>query len=175
MTLSRLNSFSSQYILVAGGVPPTDPDCPQCLHSALSSVEILRIGSSAWEVSTPLPVPVLFASAININNVIYLLGGGTLIPRHVMSHHNICITGLSNSNFEESQDIYEWQPSTKQWRFSATMLGKRSAFGISALDLESGMLDHCVAGNRGSAMFDDQVTSSLNRTMVDKIAGLYQG
>ena len=43
--------------------------------SALSSVEILRVSEAAWEVTTALPLPLVFSSAININNVLYLLGG----------------------------------------------------------------------------------------------------
>merc|ERR1711953_1616511 len=144
-------------LLTAGGIPDTASTCPECPQSGLSSVEILRVGEAAWEVTTALPVPLIFSSAININNVLYLLGG------------------VSNSDFDESQDIYEWLPATREWIVTAKMLSKRSAFGISAIDIEAGMLEHCVSGNRGTDMLEGQTGAPLNQTTIDNVLSLYLG
>ena len=46
------------------------------------------------------------------------------------------------------------------------MLSKRFGFGISAIDVDSGMLEHCVSGNRANDMLEGQHGAPLNQTII---------
>ena len=65
--------------MVAGGW-----DTPNYSH--LDSVEILYLGSSSWVFTTPLPRAETYVRAANLDNTIYLFGGGTPSSAGLQSH-----------------------------------------------------------------------------------------
>ena len=75
--------------------------------------------------------------------------------------------------YEENQYIYEWDPTAKRWTVEAFMLEKRSAFGISAVGLDSEIFQHCEAGNRGTEMMNNNTAASLSDEIIDKIVSIF--
>ena len=157
---------------MAGGVPDYDPSCSNCQQWALDSVEILRVGGSGWEFTTALPVPLIFASGISVNNVFLVMGGH--LASHLSTIHLIIVfEGISNMNLDENQSIYEWDPTAEQWTEAAEMMERRSAFGISAVGLDSDIFQHCETGNRFTETTGNQTVANLSDEIIDKIVSIF--
>ena len=83
------------------------------------------------------------------------------------------IEGVSNSNLEENEYIYKWDPAEKQWIKDAKMLERRSAFGISAVDLDDGIFKHCEAGNRVTDNTGNQTAATVSKEIIDQIVSIF--
>ena len=83
------------------------------------------------------------------------------------------IEGVTNSNFEENDSIYKWNPAAKQWIEEAKMLERRSAFGISAVDLDNGIFKHCETGNRVTDNTGNQTAATVSNEIIDQIVSIF--
>ena len=82
------------------------------------------------------------------------------------------IEGVSNSNFEENQYIYKWDPAANQWIEEAKMMERRSAFGISAVDLDGEIFKHCEAGNRFTTTANHTV-ATVSKEILDQLVSIF--
>ena len=81
------------------------------------------------------------------------------------------IEGVSNSNLEENEYIYKWNPADKQWIKEAKMLERRSAFGVSAVNLDAEIFKHCETGNRVTEMTGNK--SPISQEIIDQIVSIF--
>ena len=76
-------------------------------------------------------------------------------------------------DYEENRYIYEWDPTAKRWTVEAFMLEKRTAFGISVVDLDSEIFQHCETGNRGTDMSTNNTVATLSKEIIDQIVSIF--
>ena len=76
-------------------------------------------------------------------------------------------------NLDENQSIYEWDPTAEQWTEAAEMMERRSAFGISAVGLDSDIFQHCETGDRLTETTGNQTVANLSDEIIDKIVSIF--
>jgi N-acetylneuraminic acid mutarotase len=90
-------------IYVMGGYPAT--------RQTQRTVQVYNPVSDAWELATPLPLPLNHNMSATVNGKLYMIGGQ--------------LTDAGAGNF--SDRVFEYDPETKEWRERARMPAARGA------------------------------------------------
>jgi hypothetical protein len=120
---------------VMGGEPTSSPMIPA---PALTTVEVFDASTGTWSTGAPLPVPLEYLSAINVNGKIYVFGGGA-------GGLSVCYTSLS---------AYVFDPQSNAWTTLAAPpmpIGGAAVASIGTRIFVMGGVASCPGGGTASA------------------------
>jgi N-acetylneuraminic acid mutarotase len=96
-------------IYVVGGYPST--------RISASTVQVYDAGSDSWQLAAPYPTPINHASAVELDGMLYVIGGQTTAGRG-----------------SYTSAVHAFDPKTKSWIQRAPMPTARSSMALAVID-----------------------------------------